>query len=508
MGEKKLYNTLFLLGVMVLVGTSIWWLFVRQPFDKAIKLGLDLQSGTHLLLGLEPDYTWTGLTDDLTAADQSLSTIQKKNVSPDIAKPIEVANAKLRDQATLTQKEYKSLTDALAKLGNVKEAQPWQDVISKLKLKEVTPDDLQKVKDVLVRRTDEFGTTEPVIQSFGADHIIVDLPNVTDPKKAEDIVSKQAFLEFKELTPKGVEFYERNNSSANPDDPTMWRTVMTGDGLKDAHEEPKGSAAGTSGEYIVAFALTKEGTKKFGEVTSRNIGKPLGIYLDGKSISSPRVNTAITEGAGIIESFTLDKAHELARYLKAGALPIPIKIQESVTVGPTLGHEALIESLSAGALGLAMVMVFMLAFYRLPGFFANIALIVYAIWLLTVMVIFHFVLTLPGIAGVILTIGMAVDANILIFERIKEELWNGKSIPTAVDTGFHRAWSSILDSHVTVIIGATALIWKGSSSIQGFGWALLIGTVLSLLTAWGVTRVIMDWAVINNISTSRKSYGA
>lgn len=506
MSEKKLYNTIFLVAVITLAALSVWWLFVRQPLNKAIKLGLDLQSGTHLLLGLEPDYGWTGNADDLKASNDALSKMKQKNVSPDITKPLEAAAMKLSDQGVLSQRDYKLLQDALSKLGNVQETLPWQELVSKLKLKEVTPDDLQKVKDVLVRRTDEFGTTEPIIQSFGLDHIIVDLPNVTDPRKAEAIVSKQAFLEFKELTPKGVEEFERTNGVPNPDDPTLWRSVMTGAGLKDAREAPHGSGGGT--QYVVEFTLTKDGTKTFGTVTSRNVGKPIAIYLDSKNISAPTVRQPITDGAGIIESFTLDKAHELARFLKAGALPIPIQVQESVTVGPTLGHEALIKSLSAGILGLVMVMLFMLVFYRLPGFFANIALLIYALWLLSVMTLFNFVLTLPGIAGVILTIGMAVDANILIFERLKEELWNGKSIATAVDTGFHRAWSSIFDSHVTVIVGAAALIWKGSSSIQGFGWALLIGTILSLITAWGVTRVIMDWAVLHNVTQSKKAYGA
>lgn len=508
MGEKKRVNLIALLMIIALVGASIWWLFFRQPFDKNIKLGLDLQSGTHLLLGLQPDVAWTGTADELKSAKESLATIQAKKVSKEITQPLEVAHLKLSDQGLLTQKEQASLEKAIARLGNVKEASPWQEIRSKLKLKEITPDDLQKVKEVLVRRTNEFGTSEPIIQTFGKDHIIVDLPTVTDPRKAEAIVSKQAFLEFKELTPKGVEFFERSSSVPSPDDATLWRTVMTGAGLKEAHEAPHGGSASAGSNYVVDFTLTKEGGKTFGEVTSRNVGKPIAIYLDGKMISSPNVRQPITDGSGVIESFTLDQAHELARFLKAGALPIPIKVEESVTVGPTLGHEALIKSLSAGILGLVMVMIFMLVFYRLPGVFANMALLIYALWLLAVMTLFNFVLTLPGIAGVVLSIGMAVDANVLIFERLKEELWNGRSIPTAVETGFQRAWSSILDSHVTVIVGAVALIWKGSSSIQGFGWALLLGTVLSLITAWGVTRVIMDWAVLNGITSSRKAYGA
>lgn len=508
MGEKKRINFIFLILVLGLVAASIWGLFFRHSFKENLALGLDLQSGTHLLLSLQPDYAWTGTPDDLKAAQDSLSAMKQKKVSEEVLTPLEGAAAKIADQSALPQKDQAAVLDSLAKLGTVAEAQSWRALLGKLRLKDVTPDDLQKVKEVLARRTDEFGTKEPIIQTFGTNHIIVDLPAVTDTREAEKIATKQAFLEFKELTPQGTDFFEHQNSLPAPNDPLMWRTVMTGAELKSALEEPRGGASAGVGEYVVHFSLTKEGTKIFADVTTRDVKKPIAIYLDGKLISAPIVNEPIRAGDGIIEAFPLQQAHELARFLKAGALPIPIKVEESVTVGPTLGHEALIKSLSAGLLGLVMVMIFMVAFYRLPGVFANLALLIYAVWLLAAMSIFHFVLTLPGIAGVVLSVGMAVDANILIFERLKEELWNGKSIASAVDIGFHRAWSSIFDSHVTVIIGAAALIWKGSTSIQGFGWALLLGTAISLFTAWGVTRVIMDFAVYNNLTESRAAYGA
>lgn len=508
MGAKKKYNLFFIGVIAVLVGLSVWWLFLKQPVKDAIRLGLDLQSGTHLLLELEPDLKWTGSKDDLTAAESALSDMQKKNVSPDIVKALESVDADIDNTNTVSQKDYDAAKDALAKLGYVAEAQPWQTLFTKLSPGEVTPDDLGRVKEVLERRTNEFGTKEPIIQNFGADRIIVDLPSVTDPEAAQNMVSKQAFLEFKELTPKGVQYFESHNSSA-PDytDPTMWKTVMNGSALEDAYEAPQGGSQGAGNSYVVEFQLTNLGKQIFGDVTTRNVGRPIAIYLDGKLISAPNVHEPITQGQGEIESFPEKDAHQLAIFLKSGALPIPIKVEESVTVGPTLGHEALIKSLAAGLLGLLMVIVFMLVFYRLPGFVAGIALLIYALWLLAIMSIF-FVLTLPGIAGVVLTIGMAVDANILIFERVKEELWAGKSIATAVDIGFHRAWSSIWDSHVTTIVGAAALIWKGSSSIQGFGVALLVGTILSLITAWGVTRVLLDWTVFNNVTSSTKAYGA
>jgi preprotein translocase subunit SecD len=513
MGEKKRVNLAFLILVLFLVGLSIWWLFFRQPIQDAIQLGLDLQSGTQLLLALEPNVKWSGTSDDLktdlNAAQSTLSEMQKKKVSPDILNPLEKAWASLENQGELSQVDFENLQSAVKKLGFVAEAQPWQDILSKLKPAALTPADVSRVKDVLERRINEFGTKEPIIQTFGENHIIVDLPAVTDPREAEKIVTKQAYLEFKELTPAGKAYFESHNAPPEYYDPLMWKTFMNGSALADAEEEPAGGSQGGGNTYVVAFTLTPEGKKIFGDVTSKNVGRPIAIYLDGIFISAPIVNEPITGGRGQIEgSFTLQEAHQLAVFLKAGALPIPIKIEESVTVGPTLGHEALVESLQAGFLGLGLVILFMLIFYRLPGFISALALIIYALWLLAIMSSFGFVLTLPGIAGVVLSIGMAVDANILIFERVKEELWAGKSIPTAVDIGFHRAWSSILDSHMTTIVGAAALIWKGSSSIQGFGMALLIGTVLSLITAWGVTRIFMDWTVLNNVTSSRTAYGA
>ncbi len=507
MGFKKQVNYYFLIAILALVGLSVWQLFIRQPLNKAIKLGLDLRSGTHLLLALNPPLLWTGTKGDLDAATQALTQMQQKKVSSQILLPLQTVLAKIDNEGTVPQKDAKKAGAALQKLGFVAQAQPWQTLLQKLNPQKVTLKDLARVKLVLEKRINEFGTKETIIQNFGSSHIIVDIPEETNPRKAEKIVSKTAYLDFKELTAAGKQYFNQTHNPPNFYNPALWKTIMNGSALKDVQTAPYGQPGGGSTQYQVNFQLTSKGAKIFGKATTQDVGYPIAIYLDGKLISSPIVDTPITGGNGDIQSFPLNKAVELTRFLQAGALPIPIKVVESAMVGPTLGHEALLESLAAGLLGLVTVIIFMLLFYRLPGFFACLALMVYALWLLGIMSKF-FILTLPGIAGIVLSIGMAVDANILIFERVKEELWNGKTIPGAVDIGFQKAWSSILDSHVTTIIGAAALIWKGSASVQGFGVALLVGTALSLLTAWGVTRILMDWSVLNNLTTSRRAYGA
>lgn len=418
MQHQKLRNIIHLVLIFLVTIASYYVIFIKEPINKSIKLGLDLQSGTHLLLELTP---------------------------PE---------------------------------GKI-----------------VTPDDLDRVVNVLRKRTDEFGTTEPIIQKFGTNRIIVDLPSETNTKRAEEIVTRNAFLEFKEQV--------INTETKQLE----WKTVLTGAALLKALPEPAGSKGG-SGDYQVKFSMTKEGGQEFAKVTERNLHKPIAIYLDGKEISAPVVQSVIAGGEGVITGgFTVDQATDLARYLQAGALPIPLKVVESQTVSATLGREALIKSIWAGVIGLAMVIVFMIFFYRLPGLLANIALVIYALIVLAFVVITKSTLTLPGIAGFILSIGMAVDANILIFERLKEELWSGKAINKAVEIGFKRALSSILDSHATTVVGAWALFYFGSSSVKGFGFTLAFGTIFSFITAVYITRALTDFFLCHNMALNKKLFG-
>lgn len=354
-----------------------------------------------------------------------------------------------------------------------------------------------RTRGVFERRLNPTGTKEIIIQPEGVgttNRLIVELPEVTDVKAAEEQLRKVARLEFKAM--------QYNNKTRTND----WVTVMDGTYIKHADFEALG-AGGNAGRVV--FELTKEGTSKFGEITTRMVGQPLGIFFDKKQVSAPTVKTPITQGSGEISPISpLAEAKEMADLLNAGALPVDVEIVSSMTVSPTLGAQSLMQSLVAGGIGLALVIVFMFVFYRVPGLTANIALIVYTVLTLATMVIGGFVLTLPGIAGFVLSIGMAVDANVLIFERLKEELWNGKGLHTAVDVGFKRAFSSILDGHVTTFIGAAILYYIASGTIKGFGLTLMVGTAWSLITAVAFTRVFMDVLVDTRMVTSPKAYGA
>ncbi|HEX9334208.1 MAG TPA: protein translocase subunit SecD, partial [Anaerolineales bacterium] len=279
---------------------------------------------------------------------------------------------------------------------------------------------------------------------------------------------------------------------------TVYHTVMTGADLKEAHV-----STGQTGQPIVSFTLSTPGAKIFGDYTSSHTGQYLGIVLDKKVISAPRVNSPITDGSGIIEGgFTSQTANDLAIQLRYGSLPVPIKVVESRTVGATLGEESVRKSLMAGMIGLGVVILFMLLYYRLPGFIADLALITYAVLALALFKFIPIVLTLPGIAGFILSIGMAVDANILIFERLKEELRAGRNLRQAIDLGWSRAWPSIRDSNTSTLI--TCLILYvfgnsfGASMVKGFSVTLALGVVMSLFTAIIVTRTYLH-TLLDNI---------
>jgi len=250
------------------------------------------------------------------------------------------------------------------------------------------------------------------------------------------------------------------------------------------------------GEPEVAFELTEEGAKIFGDFTSQNVGNALAIVLDKQVISAPVINQPITEGQGVISgNFTIDSANELAVQLRYGSLPIPLKVITSQTIGPTLGADSLQKSLVAGIIGVSVVMLYMVLYYRLPGVVADVALLVYALISLAIFKFIPITLTLPGIAGFVLSVGVAVDANILIFERLKEELRQGKSLHVAIDAGWKRAWSSIRDSNISTLITCVILFWFGStfgaSIVKGFSLTLMIGVAVSMFTAIVVTRTFL-----------------
>jgi len=369
----------------------------------------------------------------------------------------------------------------------------------------ITSDVQNQVELVVDKRVNGLGVSEPVISKVGVDRLLVEVPAVKNSDELERILKEAAVLDFKICPEKVRDRAETDKKYAN--DPNgaykdCGQIVYTGAELKSA-----APGFGQGGQPQVNF-ITKNPTK-FAKLTNEHMHELLTIFLDKKYVSAASIEGVIsTDGMIHGTTFTEDYVATLANELNAGALPVSLTIIEKDDVGPILGKEDLQKSLVASIVGLSLVLIFMVAFYRLPGFLADLALIVYVLMLLALLSIAHAVLTLPGIAGFVLSIGMAVDANVLIFERLKEELWAGKSLRAAVRIGFQRAFSSVFDSHFTTIVGAGVLYLLGTGTVKGFAYTLFWGTALSLFTAVVITRFFMDLIVDNDLITSKAAYGA
>lgn len=377
------------------------------------------------------------------------------------------------------------------------ELQPTENV------KTITPDVQSEVARVLELRVNSLGVAEPVISTVGTNRILVEAPAVKNADELERLLKEAAVLEFKIIPPQvsaraAKDATYREKGGADKDSGPI---VYSGTEVKGAQ-----AAFGQGGEPQIDFQL--KNATKFGNLTRDNMGKNLGIFLDKNLISDAVIEGVITDSGLIHGSFTEDDVTRIANELNAGALPVPTKIVEKDDVGATLGKDDLQKSLVASVIGLALVLVFMAVVYRLPGVLAGVALVIYVLALLALLAWAKAVLTLPGIAGFVLSIGMAVDANVLIFERLKEELWAGKSLRQAVKIGFARAFTSVFDSHVTTIVGAGVLFLLGTGTVKGFAYTLFWGTVFSLFTAVFVTRFFMDVVVENDLATNQKVYGA
>lgn len=347
----------------------------------------------------------------------------------------------------------------------------------------VDDDAVNRSVKIIERRVNELGLTEPVIQRQGKDRIIVELPGVKDPEKAISMLGRTAMLQFKDI-------------SGN--------VVLTGKDLKDAKAQ-----VSQGNQAVVGLEFSEEGGKKFADLTARNIGKQIAIVLDGEVLTAPVVQEAITGGrAQISGSRNVEEAEHLAILLRSGSLPVKIEVMENRTVGPTLGQDSKDKSIKAFSIGIIGVFVFLLLFYRLAGIVADIALLLYVMLLLLIMRYLGATLTLPGIAGIILSIGMAVDANVLIFERFKEEVKRGKTLRSAMDSGFSRAIVTILDSNITTLMAAAVLFYLGTGPIKGFAVTLALGTLLSMFTAVTVTKFLMRFLVYSNIVKNPAFYGA
>jgi protein translocase subunit secF/protein translocase subunit secD len=343
----------------------------------------------------------------------------------------------------------------------VLQAEPGQDG------KVITKEDMDKANAIIANRVNEMGISEPVVQTdYEKKRVIVDIAGIQDPDKAVEVIKTTAKLTFRD--PQG-------------------NVVLEGDQLKDAR-------AGTSqsGGFVVNISLTSEGARKFADLTSKYLGQQIGIYLDDKILTNPTVQTTIADGQAEITGYlTLEAAANDAVLMRSGSLPVSMSIAEKRQVGASLGVDSLKKSINAGIYGLIFIFAFMLVFYRLPGAVADFSIIAYGLIVLWVLKLFGAVLTLPGIAGFILSIGMAVDFNIIIYERIKEELRLGKSLRAAVESGFSRAFVAVIDAHITTLIAAATLYFLTTGSVKGFAITLGIGIMTSLFTAITFTRFVL-----------------
>ena len=410
-------------------------------------------------------------------------------------------------------------------------------------------DALSGIRDVIERRVNSFGLAEPQVAVSGQDRIIIELPGIKDVNEAINQIGKTPYLDFRIQSTKTPELKPNDKGELTVDAMSNWEaTGLSGKQLQKASVDFQ-TSGGLQNQPVVKLEFNDEGKKLFGEITSANIGKPVAIFLDKQLVSSPTVQNAITDGVAIISgNFTVQDAKQLVTNLNSGALPVPIQLLSQQNVGATLGKESIQKSLIAGILGILLIALFMISYYRFPGVLAVCALMVYSVVTLSVFKIgisplavvlvgLFFMLgltvnswfgllamisylllmllgglspvtlTLAGIAGFILSIGMAVDANILIFERFKEEIRAGKDIAKAVDDGFDRAWLSIRDSNVSTLITTLILYMFGSPAIKGFAVTLSIGILISMFTAITVTRTFLKLFVGNNILTHPWLFG-
>ncbi|MFN3692477.1 MAG: protein translocase subunit SecD [Candidatus Paceibacteria bacterium] len=391
--------------------------------------------------------------------------------------------------------------------------------VSKIDPAEV-PELMAVLRDVIERRINVFGVSEPIIQveesSFAAEEkrhrLVVELPGVTDVEAAVTEIGRTPLLEFKLMNAEKVIAAEQaenlrrsasgtgaiignvsvNGESVDSLDPYT-DTGLTGRYLASAALEFAGGQSGQlANEPLVAITFTDEGGKLFEEITRNNVGQQLAIFLDGEIISAPRINEAISGGRATISGgFTPDEARELAQNLNFGALPVPINLESTQTIGASLGAEVLEKGVTAGIVGLGIVILFMVLWYRVPGLIAGLALLLYVTIMLSLFMLIPVTLTAAGLAGFILSLGMAVDANVLVFERMKEEMRAGRSSRAGAEEGFRRAWSAIRDGNATSILSAIVLFWFGTSIVKGFALVFGIGVIVSMISAIVLTRTLL-----------------
>ncbi len=483
------------------------------PSDK-IHLGLDLKGGMHLLLELDTaklmdnivDRKTNNLKDAMITDGVRFLGIDRKgnsilvSVRPDQREKLFNVVGKqfpdLKAGAPRTEGDVMSIDFMI----------PDKDLAS------IKENAVNQALETIRNRIDQFGVSEPVIVKQGENQILVQLPGVKDPQRALELIGKTAQLEFKLVDEAAT---ASGGTAAIPADAEVLKirsknrdtgvettapivlkkqALLTGELLTDARISMGGRDIGS--EISVGLEFNAEGARIFDKVTAENVGKRLAIVLDNTVYSAPQIRERISGGkASITGGFTVNEAKDLAIVLRAGALPAPVRVAQNITIGPTLGQDSINKGVLATFLAGLLVVIFMIVYYRFSGIIANVALALNLIYLLGVFSAFKATMTLPGIAGIALTIGMGVDSNVLIFERIREELRLGKTVRAAVDAGYAKAWVAIFDSHITTLITAAVLFVFGTGPIKGFAITLIFGMIINLFTAVFGSKTIFDWII-------------
>ncbi len=493
-----------------------WW--TKNMPAKGLVLGLDLQGGIHLVFEVEGDKAVEIATD--RAATSIAGSLQRKNLPGNVKREGSFVVVSSTDPAV-----RKIIEDMYPSLSLAESSGVLKYKFSAAEVQKIKDNAADQVLEIIRNRIDQFGVSEPTILRQGANEIVVQLPGVKDPKRAVDIIGRMAQLEFKlvdnespiaaelpsrVLPGEEAQLIERLKGRIPEGDEILFHNVidkethrlvekqpyllkkevlLSGDTLTEA----KVNIDTRFNEPYVSIRFNAVGAKIFDDVTGHNVGKFLAIILDGNVYSAPRIKDRISGGdAQISGSFTLDEAKDLAIVLRAGALPAPLKTLQNLTVGPSLGKDSIDAGQMAGLIATIMVVIFMIIYYRLSGVIADFALVLNIVLLLGAMASLNATLTLPGIAGIILAIGMAVDSNVLMFERMREEIRAGKTPRAAVEGGYKKAFWTIFDSHVTTLITAMVLFQFGTGPIKGFAVSLSLGVSINLFTALIGTKTVFD----------------
>ena len=497
-------------AILVLIVAALAVAMAYPTFEgegEGLHLGLDLQGGIHWLLGVDRPKAIEGelgrIRDSLLEEDANTLGLAKENIvmEPDRLILTDVPTASLND---VLDEQFPGVNASTEAAGTVL-------TLSDSRVEQVLRDATTQAMEVLERRATGV-VREPIIASAGIGRILVQMPGEVDPVKARTIISGQTFLEFKKVLASAPtkEILALQYPDGYPSDTIVAElftegivteafllenpAVLTGASLEDA----RFNIDARRGEPVVAFTWKSDAARIFAEFTSKNIGQRMAIILDGNVLSAPVINSRISRRGEISGSFTQESASTLAGNLRSGALPVPLNIEEERTVGPALGKDSIANGLNSILIGGALVIVFMAIYYSLSGVVANVALLLNIVIIIGLMSLAGATLTLPGIAGLVLTVGMAVDANVIIFERIREELRSGKGVRNAVQIGFNRSRLTILDANITTAIAAMILYYMGRGPVKGFGVTLGIGIFSSVFCALVVTRLLVEWMTQRN----------